>query len=168
MLAPYISLYCFISSNVCYSCLFLIFQLQPKFNSSHSAVALSAGFVWQSDRACPPAPCSAGSRGTRPVTFERPEDQRPPLSCPAPPPPQPLTPLWAVTPLLCPLTMRMSERLEQVCPAVLEDREISISLAWLNCLLLVRGSQVSGMWPRDAGVPAAETARPLGALGPRG
>lgn len=51
---------------------------------------------------------------------------------------------------------------------VIKDREIFISLAWLNCLLLVLDSQVSGMWPRDADLPMAETVRPLSAMGSRG
>lgn len=50
---------------------------------------------------------------------------------------------------------------------VTKDREIFISLAWLNCLLLVREAQVSGMWPRDADLPVAEMVRPLSAIGPR-
>lgn len=51
---------------------------------------------------------------------------------------------------------------------VIKDREIFITLAWLNCLLLVRDAQVSGMWPRDADLPVAEMVRPLSAMGPRG
>lgn len=51
---------------------------------------------------------------------------------------------------------------------VIKDREIFISLAWLNCLLLVHASQVSGMWPRHADLPVAEMVRPLSAVGSRG
>lgn len=50
----------------------------------------------------------------------------------------------------------------------IKDREISISLAWLNCLLLVPEAQVSGMWPTDTDLPVAEMVRPLSAVGPRG
>lgn len=67
-----------------------------------------------------------------------------------------------------PLTIRASERLEQVCLAVIKGRKIFVSLAWLSCLLLVREAQVSGMRPRDADLPMAKMVRPPSAMGSRG
>lgn len=49
----------------------------------------------------------------------------------------------------------------------MKDREIFISLAQLNCLL-VPEAHVSGMWPGAADVPGAEKVRPPRCHGPEG
>lgn len=64
--------------------------------------------------------------------------------------------------------MRAREPLEQVRPAQSLQTEIFISLAWLNCLLLVYKAQVSGMWPTDSDLPVAKMMKPSQCYEPKG